>query len=161
MGSSKVTGHRRARTLAGQRCLELIALMVLVAVGAAVAVYAGNAFGPFGYLVGFVVGVIGVIGAFTVLIAIDTQWRRGSPFLPMCRERKCGAEDYVAIRYKILGEQEVIWECRCGSKYTRRGRRVFEVLQAGEIRPYMIWRSFRCWSPDTAEAHAVESPYRT
>jgi len=39
--------------------------------------------------------------------------------------------------------------CRCGGRYRKTGRRFMEEIPDGSLRPYMIWRAFRGWFPES------------
>jgi hypothetical protein len=130
--------------------LAFIAMVVCVLSGAKVA--HERVGGNFGWLLGgffgfFVFFLVGLAWAALIDFGI-----KGVPRLPKCRNGCCrgpgmflGYGDYEIRKF---GE-EYNRVCRCGVRYKRRGKRFVVVNDDGTESPYLIWRPFRGWFPDT------------
>jgi hypothetical protein len=70
----------------------------------------------------------------------------GMPSYPACRTGKCRSFNY---QRRTFGQSGYALFCACGALYRKRGRRFYELQPDGSLRPYMVWRAFRGWFPDT------------
>ena len=136
----------RITSQSGMNIFELLFAVFYVACGTAAALWATP---RFGWLVGigaFVVVVPAVHGVFHLFSFLERMCWYGIPSFPTCRTSKCHDVDY---KYQPTGDGQYGLFCKCCSRYKKQGRRFFEVLPDGSLRPYMIWRSFRGWFPDS------------
>ncbi|QRO01518.1 hypothetical protein JRI60_22105 [Archangium violaceum] len=152
--------------------IELLFLLFPImgaSIGVGIGVSGGETSLPGVVLYGTVGGVAG-LAAYVLLglliaglIRFGEWWRPG---LPMCRQGRCGTDDYVhlwmvqdlpetdrQLAARVLQEGlGSLMRCRCGDRYVQslKGRRVLEVGPDGTLRQYRYHRSFgRKWLPDT------------
>lgn len=149
----------------GLTSAECPILLVIFTGGMAVGWYAGSALGRFGLLfgwLGLLVGFpVGVVASFGLLYGVALFWAfsgallwSGIPWLPTCGNGKCRSgllTDFGDYEIEKLGGHWGYFRCRCGRLYWRKREegRVLEVLSDGTVTPYMVWRRFRGWCPDT------------
>ena len=127
--------------------MTLVELLVIVGT-IACAIYGAMTLGHWLGWVGYALGLVGGGAAITTLIYVlltlhDLIWW-GRPPLPACRNGKCKADDY---ELRCVGE-EFDWFCKCGTRYRKKPRRLYEVRSDGSLGRYMIWKPFRGWFPD-------------
>jgi hypothetical protein len=136
---------------------ELLFFVLNICMGVVVAKHAGHRFGWVGYPLGFIFGfgasIVGLITLAQLLSLFERAAYRGFPGLPQCRTGRCKENDYYAVKDK----GNVFWECQCGGRYDKVGRRFYEVLPDGSRKPYLIWRPFRDWFPDDGSSDSEHS----
>ena len=133
-------------------------MMVVLLAGLFIASYGGKLFGWPGFLLGVPVGVF---VAFGVLYAVALLWASieallwdGMPYMPTCGNGKCKSgllTDFGDYEPEHDDEFRAYFRCKCGRLYWRNRKegRVLEVLSDGTVKPYMKWKSFRGWRPDS------------
>ena len=139
-------------------------IMVVILLG--IFVIASYGFQWFGWA-GFLLGVpVGLAVAFGVLYGVALLWATlealiwgGIPYLPPCGTGKCKSgllSDFGDFEPEQVGGHWGYFRCRCGKLYFRERKkgRVSQMLPDGTQKPYMIWKAFRGWRPDSA---AMES----
>jgi hypothetical protein len=128
--------------------LTLIELLVFIACTAA-AVFAARWAGYRDWRVA-AAGIIGFLMPLAVLFLIalllDLIWT-GRPAVPPCRSGKCSTPDDYSVQLLEDGNYGLL--CKCGRRYKRRGPKFLEIQPDGSLRPYLRWRAFRRWEPDT------------
>jgi len=136
--------------------IEFLLVFAFLGVGVAVAQRAGSSYGLLGYVGGFVVGVAGGFAGFlafgyTIGYAIGVL--TGIPEYPECSNGKCQAGDAPDsdYRFEMLGDR-LVARCKCDLVFVKKGRRFMRLEDDGSLVPYMIWKPFRGWFPDEAEA---------
>ena len=135
--------------------IDLIVFTASVSVGGVIGIWIGHRFGLLGGLVGFFVGAVGC-GVLVCLLFLLFDWVdgmvfSGRPRVPVCRSGKC-----KLAKYQFRKEQRAyLWVCECGGRYRKRGRHFYEVLPDGSSKPYMVWRPFRGWFPESSD-HAAD-----
>jgi len=99
--------------------------------------------------------VVSVLGYLAELIYL------GRPWYPSCRSGNCRygnrghTGDYKFrgpngdYEFRRLDNGKFGLFCSCGTRYRKRGRRFYEVQPDGSVRPYMVWRPFRGWFPES------------
>jgi hypothetical protein len=136
----------RPRGESSQTLIELLWFVGSVGLGTWLALWAGHKIGWFGYPLGFILGAAILPGlGYALGWLYDWTWW-GRPPRPDCRSGKCHSEDYELRR---IPDGDFDWFCRCGGRYRKRGRRFFEVLPDGSPAPYMRWRAFKGWFPES------------
>jgi hypothetical protein len=130
----------------GVTLIELMVLTVLFALGCAGAVWGGTRYGWAGGIIGFVGGLAVPAGLVEFLIYMDKMLYRGRPLFPTCRSGTCHYGDY---QYQAVEGGGYALFCRCGDRYRKTGRRFMQEMPDGSRRPYMIWKAFRGWFPET------------
>jgi hypothetical protein len=124
--------------------LELIALALYVGVGIAAGRWAGSRFGIAAGILAFPIGIALLHGFFLAVSYVERLYWVGIPPLPRCRSGGCGPDDYKVRP----GPDDIVYSCRCGGEYQKRGRRFFELRPDGSLVPFMVWKAFRGWFPD-------------
>lgn len=127
--------------------IEVIGFVFLIAcmvVGALV--FQERMGGRFGWVIGIFVGILAFFTTVFLWCSFMAFAIDGIPKLPKCRDGCCRAGDY---KLRQFGE-EFGWVCKLGKRYKRRGRRFLVVNEDGSETPYLIWRPFRGWFPDSA-----------
>jgi hypothetical protein len=81
------------------------------------------------------------------------------PFYPRCSSGRCKDRDYrplgedemAELRAALRDRQALLVRCRCGAVYCSllNEQRFYEVTPTGELRPYLRYRAYRRWEPDT------------
>jgi len=156
MRSSLSLQQSRRRGEVGIAALAII-LAVLIG-GLIAATYATTRFGWLGVVVG---GPVGGIVTFAILMLCLYVWEivkallfGGVPYLPPCIDGKCCSgllTEFGDYEPEFNDEQRAYFRCKCGRLYWRNRKegRVLEVMADGTTEPYMIWRSFRGWRPES------------
>lgn len=128
----------------GFTLVELIVLFLIGALTIVGAVILRNYFGGrFGWLLGGLAGFLAipmVVGVWALFICLA---RDGIPMLPSCQNGRCRGSDYELRRF----DEEFYWVCKCGDRYTRRGRLFLLVTDKEETTLCRTWRPFRGWFP--------------
>lgn len=104
--------------------------------------------GTAGWLIGVPLGFALGVGVVKGISAGAKRWHRwcmSHPDCPVCRRGKCSATDFEQYQFTQEG---VIYRCRCGDPYLRKGRRFLEILPNGSQRPYMVRKAFCGWQRD-------------
>ena len=99
--------------------------------------------GRFGSLLGGFVGCMALPVTAAIFGLFMSLLRDGIPSLPRCRNGCCRGSDYEICRF----DDEFDWVCKCGDRYTRRGRLFLQVTDKGEKILCRTWRPFRGWFP--------------
>jgi len=130
--------------------IELLWFVVCAFVAANAALWAYHRWGWLGgvggFLVGFFITWVALYGVIWVLFLPVRIIHSGLPDRPTCRNRKCRSADY---RLERLGKEQFAVRCKCGLLYRKQGRRFVELSPDGSPRPYMIWKAFRGWFPES------------
>jgi hypothetical protein len=105
-------------------------------------------YGWIGAIVGSIAAVSGNILFIVGSTSLALWWHERGGVHPICRNGVCNSADY-----QCLGPERtnLVYQCRCGTKYTFKGRRFFVVLPNGDIKPFMRKGWFRGWEPDDEE----------
>lgn len=136
----------------GFTLIELLGFVVMLFCVLAGREIAGHVSGGrYARLVGGLVGFVAFVVGGLMLALLKDLWSGGG--LPACRNGCCrgpgnfrGHGDYTHGR---IGD-EYHYVCRCGDRYRRHGRRFVIVNDDGTELPYLIWRPFRGWYPDSS-----------
>ena len=121
-------------------------------------------FGWPGTIGGLVLGPVAYVVAVMVPLGTYELLRREWP--PVCADGKCkggfwhkpGTYELVVVFDIADHRAHVLHRCRCGHPYEHVGRCFMERLPDGTLRPYMIYRPYRGWFPDTEPGPAPEAP---
>lgn len=130
----------------GVTLIELVVLVLWFAMGCAGAVLGSARYGWVGGTLGFLLGLAVPAGLVQFHKYMNQMLYRGRPTFPICRNGKCHYNDY---RYQpVEGGGHALF-CQCGDRYVKTGRRFMEQTADGSRRPYMIWKAFKGWFPDS------------
>jgi hypothetical protein len=121
---------------------ELLYLTLIITCGWISGHSLGQRLGIKGWLLGVPAGVI--VPMFLTQAVLKAFYKR-RPNRPGCRRGKCTSADYSTGKFT---QQGVLFRCRCGDTYVRKGNRFGELSPDGSIRPYMIRATFSDWKPD-------------
>ena len=123
---------------------ELITILSIIYAG----YYCSNLFGnwhePFGRIIGFLLGCLLTIIVYIALrFVIHVGNRR-----PKCKTGKCSHKDYKLVG--IGKNNNLIFICSCGIKYSQDKYRFSEILEDGTTRPYLYRKGiiFKKWIAD-------------
>lgn len=116
---------------------ELGFVLIVVLAGYYVGKTLGFYWGTLGWVAGFILGIVSAASLFIGLFRLVDLWHRWRPMRPPCRSGKCMSGDYNPL---LRPGNEVIFQCGCGTKYVKKGRRFMELGGDGSARPYMIKR---------------------
>jgi len=135
---------QRENRMKGFTLIELLVFIANAIIAYFVGRYLSEKWGTIGWFIGVPAGFFCLIGAAKVVLFISS---RAMPIRPMCRNGKCGANDYKFLKITKDGS---VFQCRCGDKYfrLRAAARFLEVLPDGSLRPYMKRKPFGKWQPD-------------
>lgn len=160
---------------------DFVAVVFLPGTGAVLGAPYGAAilaerWGSWGAIPGFIGGGIvgfggGLIAGFGLMFLLDlANWpfeawqRKHRPYPPPCRNGKCGTDDYKVVRtpagfYPRFHISPVGWRCGCGDLYVgTQDCRFLQINEAeGKLIPYLRYRMFKPWEPDTAPPPPPES----
>ena len=131
-----------------QRGVTLIEIFVAVAYLAIIlssTIYGAQTYGWLGFLLGLALSICAPIGILKLLFWFEDWFWVGIPSIPACRNGQCHCEDY---RIEIQ-DGDPIYICRCGLRFKKQRRKFFEVGEDGSEKPYLVWRPFRGWFPET------------
>lgn len=112
---------------------ELLMFASIIAAGYFCGKWMGVYYGIVGWIIGFILGsslAVAAWFALNKLIRLRAKWR---PIRPICKNGKCPARVYKLLECK----ERVVFQCRCGTKYLKNGRRFMEMLDDGSTKPYM------------------------
>lgn len=86
---------------------------------------------------------------------IHAMLPRWQPVRPRCGSGACAAENYELLDWRDDQHRLIlIYRCRCGDRYVRRGSRFLALDDLGVERPYLAISSWGRWEPDR-EAESV------
>lgn len=142
----------------GATLMECLCLIALLLLGLAGSGWAYHRFGWPGMILGFPLTVVGAwVVLYTTLCACAALLEGR---LPRCHSGTCrgGFWDHDGDYDADFTGGAVIYVCRCLRQYRRVGRRFMEHLPDGSLRPYLAFRPFRGWAPDTEPAEGVGRP---
>lgn len=106
----------------------------------------------------FCLALVGCLFLLFGLLLVGEFIKRGGPRYPPCHNGTCTGRRWPSLHQKDRGDYERVWvgddsvlRCQCGRDYVTRDaeRRFMERLPDGTLKPYMVHRPFRGWSPDT------------
>jgi len=138
-------------------CIELLILIgitVLAYTCAYCALYFGRSLGIVNFTGGFVFGllvivslIVGVVRLFQKVCSIGGRCR---PRCPPCKNGKCLEDDYTVVGLrKHDGDVDILYQCRCGTKYLLAGRQFLEIREDGSAIHYMKKNYSGVWSNDS------------
>jgi hypothetical protein len=144
-GMSKSSRAGKPGVLRGLTLIEILGFLCMaISTFVGAELFHGRIGGRWGWLLGGLIGflfvpVVVILWALFMSLAVD-----GIPVHPSCRNGCCRGSDYELRRF----DREFYWVCKCGDRYTRRGRQFLQVTDDGEMIPCRIWRPFRGWFPE-------------
>ena len=147
LGSGPSSAHKRGerRLERGVTLIEIIVVVVYLAIILSSTIYGAQTHGWLGLFFGLALSICVPIGIIALLSWFEKWLWVGVPSLPACRNGRCHAEDY---HVEFQGG-DLIYICRCGLSFRKHQRRFFEEKEDGSQKPYLRWRSFRGWFPET------------
>ena len=104
----------------------------------------GRAHWP-GLLGGIAIGIIAPPVIVHSLGFLEDFFWGGIPRFPQCRAGTCGKDDYETIEFD---DHWLLWQCKCGKRYDKQGRRFVEVDDEGMIHHYLKWVPFKGWTDE-------------
>ena len=108
-----------------------------------------RAFGIEGALIGAALGLVFAMCVQAALTYALGEWGRRSPPRPKCRSGRCNSDGYRLVSTVEGGS---VWACLCGGRYLSYRRRFFELLDEGNLKPFMRWRGQPVgWELDSLE----------
>jgi MFS family permease len=113
---------------------ELGLVLAIITVGYFCGKWLGFHCGVVGWILGFLVAIILGGAGLVIMRKLLVLWHKWRPFRPPCKNGKCSNDDYEFVEFS---EDGVILRCRCGLKYSHKGRYFMEILDDGSTRPYM------------------------
>lgn len=137
-----------------------LTMVVLSLLGA---IRMGQTHGWGGFLLGLVLPVCFVVAACLLLVGslyVHEFLRRAGPRFPPCHNGTCTGRRWLSLTEKDRGDYRwtmvddtSVLRCGCGRDYVSEGDgRLMERLPDGTLKPYMVHRPFRGWSPDDGGA---------
>jgi len=128
--------------------IELLWLTFLILSAFFVGNFLAHRLGTAGWWIGVPAGVFLWVSITVGLLKMSRLYDRLFPIRPVCRQKKCVAKDYSLLE---ITKQGVLFRCRCGDTYLKKGNRFGELLGDGSVRRYMIRSPFRDWRPDSPD----------
>ena len=122
---------------------ELIYAIIVITAGLFCAKLIGTHFGIIGWIVGFISGSLSAVLTLFGFNKFGDALTKRFPPKPNCKTGRCSPNDY-----KIIGlsneKDGVIFQCKCGTRYLKKGKRFMEICDDGNTVPYM--RSKGIWA---------------
>jgi hypothetical protein len=126
----------------GQTLIELVVLALALGLVVAGSIVAGRRFGGMGYVLGGPLAIGAAYGALQLLVLLENLFWGGIPRIPTCRTGKCKRARYSLTQ---ISSGKWVYQCGCGFRYEKTGRRFVEIDEAGASRPYLKWVPFAGW----------------
>jgi hypothetical protein len=124
---------------------ELLMFSSIAAAGYICGKWLSIYYGIIGLFSGIILGASLALGAWLVLFKLSHLYVKWHPIRPICKNGKCSFRNYKLLEWK----DRVVFQCRCGTKYLKKGRRFMEILDDGSTKPYMkIHGFFGKWKED-------------
>jgi hypothetical protein len=128
--------------------IELLFFMTNLAFVIAACLFGAHAFGFVGAVSAAIAALACEILFYSALAAIGKMLQRFYPAFPVCRNGKCGTEDYTCLRSEA---SFAVYVCKCGNTYINVRRRFLELLPNGTERRFMRRTVFGKWMADNGE----------
>lgn len=80
------------------------------------------------------------------------------PLRPGCVNGRCAAADY---RYLEMTRAGAVFECSCGTRHVKKGRKFSVLLTDGSVHPYMEYRPFVGWRETSKQTNPPSSECRS
>jgi prepilin-type N-terminal cleavage/methylation domain-containing protein len=129
----------------GVTLIELLVVIVWVGIVVASARYGYERARWFGVVAGVVGGLVIPMLIVRGIGFLEDFFLGGIPRFPQCKNGTCSKDDY---EYVVLETNESAWQCKCGHRYGKRGRRFVEVDNDGTIHHYLKWIPFKGWTKE-------------
>ena len=129
----------------GQTLIELLVVIVWLGLIVAFARFGYDRARWFGVTAGVAVGIVIPIVVVRGLSFLEDLFWGGIPRFPQCKSGTCSREDYEIVK---LETEENVWQCKCGHRYDKRGRRFVEEDDDGTIHHYLKWIPFKGWTDE-------------
>jgi uncharacterized membrane protein YuzA (DUF378 family) len=125
--------------------IELAFVSFCVCVGLGGGYFGFTNYGWIGAVLGAGAGLSGAFFFVEGLAKVTSMWHTRHPIRPICRNGTCQAADYEWVE---SWQGYPVCRCKCGTKYTYRGRRFLEILPDGTLKRFMRKGALRGWKRD-------------
>ena len=124
---------------------ELLFFVSIILAGYFCGRFLNSYWGLSGWIVGFISGSLSAVLTLFGLNKFGDALTKRFPPKPNCKTGRCSSNDY-----KIIGlsneKDGIIFQCKCGTRYLKKGKRFMEICDDGNMVPYMrskgIWGSW-------------------